>query len=78
MNRCHNMTLAHCGNSLIDYCADCQVMHLHIDAVTLKLQRESLAALGDLIQQALSTLQRLENDSNTLLQHLIQPRQPPH
>lgn len=78
MNRCSHMTLAHQGNCQIDYCEDCEVMHLHIEALTLKLQRESLAALGELIQEALQKLHRFENDADSLLQHFMRPGRPPH
>lgn len=78
MNRCRHMTLAHQGNCQIDYCEDCQVMHLHIDALTLKLQRESLAALGNLIVDALQKLQCFENDADSMLRHFMRPGRPPH
>lgn len=72
------MTLAQTGNCLIDYCQECEVMHVHIDSITLKIRRDSLVALGDLIQEALFRLQRLEDDTSALLHHLARPRQGPH
>lgn len=72
------MTLAQTGNCLIDYCQDCQVMHVHLDSISLKIRRESLTALGELIQEALCKLQRLEDDTSALLHHLSRPRQGPH
>lgn len=53
-------------------------MHVHIDSITLKIRRDSLVALGDLIQEALFRLQRLEDDTSALLHHLARPRQGPH
>lgn len=69
MKHCPTVTLSRSQNCLVDYCPDCQVMHLHLEAVTLKIQRDSLSALRDLLAEALDNLSRFENDTSALLAH---------
>lgn len=69
MNRCQTITLAQYAKCMIEYCQDCQVMHLHLDSITVKIGRDSMAALGEVIHEALDNLQRLEHDTSAVLAH---------
>lgn len=56
--RCHHVSLASSAVGKIEYCPSCQIMSLHLGAVTLRLEPAASADLRQLIGEALLALRQ--------------------
>lgn len=62
--KCTNETLAQRGIGTVDICQDCQIVHVNIDAVSVRFKPDGFREFCRLMAMALHRLQsqpRLEN-----------------
>ena len=55
-SRCFHAPLASNGMGKVDYCAACQVVTLHVGAISLRLDPDSAEALWALLSEGLMAL----------------------
>jgi len=59
-NNCPLITLTRSNECVVEYCPECQVVHLQIQFVVLKLDRQSLPDLCKILNHSERSLSELE------------------
>ena len=60
--RCNCRLLAHGPATHVEYCPDCDVVHVHVDTITVRVRPAALRVLRDTLGAAVSRYELLVQD----------------